>query len=289
MSKLTEYLLNYGLNSALNGEPQSSGMIDLQTTVKPIGLQTEDTPGSKPLAEQLMELSAGMKDSRATNELAEQLLRMNGPFTKILGAYYAGKARREAQANKPLEGKYAALYEQGRSQNKLAEQLMNWGREDEVDARKRGYAVEDRNAAQAFDINKLLLGAEQDLQKETRANEQTRKQLIFKDFLDRRQLEQKNKLEKTPTRFELGKEAGLKGSDLETYVNNPASQIKNPNALSRFAKDNMGTRLLGFGSSSPFTKIMPASANSTPQAGTAQDGYVFIGGNPADPNNWRQQ
>jgi hypothetical protein len=142
--------------------------------------------------------------------------------------------------------------------------------------RKRGYAVEDRDAAQAHDINKIMFGAEQDKAKEGRAAEQARKQLIFKDFLDRRATEQKQKYDLNQQQYQRLKDANVKDANLYEAGQNPAAyNVENRRSI--FSP-------LSWLAGKPTAVRKQAPA---PQTGDEADGYVFIGGNPADPNSWR--
>lgn len=91
--------------------------------------------------------------------ISEQLIYGGGPFSRLGGMLLGIKADNVDAANN------AAALESAR-QRQLAERLMNWQREDDVAERGRGWQVQDTQAAQAFDLDKLTRQQEYDRQKQ---------------------------------------------------------------------------------------------------------------------------
>jgi hypothetical protein len=139
MSALTQYLLNYGLNGG-------------GTTVKAI----KPVPMGK-MAEALAARGAQPLKHNAARIAQEQEANKGG-FGPVAAALLGIKANAVDKYNLAAQQGNAQLAAQQARERELADRQSGWDREDAVDARKRGYAVDDREDQQAFDLGKFGAG-----------------------------------------------------------------------------------------------------------------------------------
>lgn len=150
-------------------------------------------PQGNGLADKLLALQNKRKNSSASHDLADKLLSMGGPFTAMVGAYFAGKARREDKYNEPIDNQIEAVRGQLAQEKDAASRLQDYAfknllqeraaqKELEKERRKRQYDLQDRdfNAKAAkelkmMDIMANLQKPEQDVF-EKELNQQRAKQ-----------------------------------------------------------------------------------------------------------------
>ena len=108
------------------------------------------------LADKLLALQNKRKNSAASHGMADKLLSMGGPFTAMMGAYFAGKARREDKYNKPIDEQIEAVRGQLAQEKDAASRLQDYAfknlqeeraaqRALDKELRARSYAIEDRD------------------------------------------------------------------------------------------------------------------------------------------------
>lgn len=135
----------------------------------PLAVQavSSDLSGGGDTWAEMQALAGRRKNAESTQGLADKFLSMGGPFTNILGAYFAGKADKENRQNAAVDGQISLYRDKLKNEQGLAEKFMDyslknlqeeraaqreherWERDNraayEKELRQRGYAVEDRD------------------------------------------------------------------------------------------------------------------------------------------------
>ena len=187
-------------------------------------------------------------------------------------------------------------------ENALADRQAGWDREDAVYGRKRGDDVEDRDAAQKFALDKIGMELQNSLtlknadQAFGRASQnagfehdnQKQAAQLKHDFeqneLNRALKYGEQRAQKKKDMYQMGKDAGLEGQNLFDYGQDPHAF----DILGKTKKDPKLFNHISWFRGKPSAQAVPRQPQGVAQ-GAVQDGYIFLGGNPADPNNWRPQ
>lgn len=132
----------------------------LNTQGYPLSINGQDLnqqgPQGNSLADKLLALQNKRKNSAASHGLADKLLSMGGPFTAMMGAYFAGKARREDKYNEPIDNQIEAVRGQLAQEKDAASRMQDYAfknlqeeraaqRALDKELRARSYAIEDRD------------------------------------------------------------------------------------------------------------------------------------------------
>lgn len=132
----------------------------LDTQGYPFNINGQDLNQQEPqgnsLADKLLALQNKRKNSAASHGMADKLLSMGGPFTSMMGAYFAGKARREDKYNEPIDNQIEAVRGQLAQEKDAASRMQDYAfkslqeeraaqRALDKEIRARSYAIEDRD------------------------------------------------------------------------------------------------------------------------------------------------
>jgi hypothetical protein len=175
-----------------------------------------------------------------------------------------------------MKQKYAEADRQERAEQ-MAAQL---GLQDYIYNRDRAAKKEDREAEEAFSIKKLLAEGERKLAEMKIEQEYAEKLAADKYAHESALAGEKNTADAAQRRYEMGKAAGIEGENLFAFGEDPFGYDVKPAKK----RDPKLLSPISWFAGKPSAKAVPRAKLAK---GTVQDGHIFMGGDPANPENWR--